>query len=114
MLNAPDEQTRLFATCPLSYDSKFRCLFRSALRIFDIVRCFSSWGALPRPGAYRCTPAPRCASGGHRIGSEDVKPGYDRFAGVKKRERNSRSPNTRPISLNEKNGISPIKKIITI
>src|SRR5215813_8052465 len=39
---------------------------------------------------------------------------YDRFAGVKKRERNSRSPNTRPISLNEKNGISAMAKMIII
>ena len=37
---------------------------------------------------------------------------YDRFAGVKKRERNSRSPKTRPISLNEKNGISAMAKMI--
>jgi hypothetical protein len=35
-----------------------------------------------------------------------------REAGVKKRERNSRSLNTRPISLNEKNGISAMAKMI--
>jgi hypothetical protein len=35
-----------------------------------------------------------------------------RFAGAKKRERNSRSPYTRPISLNEKNGINAIEKIM--
>ena len=35
-----------------------------------------------------------------------------RFAGVKNRERNSRSPNTRPISLNEKYGISARERII--
>jgi len=39
---------------------------------------------------------------------------YDRFAGVKKRERNSRSPNILPISLNEKNGINAIAKTIIV
>jgi len=39
---------------------------------------------------------------------------YDRFAGVKKRERNSRSPNTPPISLNEKNGINAMAKTIIV
>ena len=34
------------------------------------------------------------------------------FADVKNRERNSLSPNTRPIALNEKNGIKPIEMTI--
>src|SRR5262249_8723207 len=55
-----------------------------------------------------------CASPDTIFGSHRCHSGYDRFAGVKKRERNSCSPNTRPISLNEKNGISPIKKIMII
>ena len=46
--------------------------------------------------------------------SSRLAPGerYYRFAGVKNRERKSRSPNTRPISLNAKYGIKPTEMII--